>query len=69
MKAGGKVISLGVMEASRRVMNVWNGECMRELTGGSKEGFQALEGPAKVGDNELVMFLSRSSRREGSLWN
>lgn len=44
IKAGGKVILLRVTEASRRVMKVWNGDRMMELTGGSKEGFQAPGG-------------------------
>lgn len=40
IKAGGEVILL-------RVMKISNGDRMRELTGGSKEGFQAPGGSSR----------------------
>lgn len=40
IKAGGKVVLLRVMETSRKVLKVWSRECMKEMTGGSQEGFQ-----------------------------
>lgn len=66
IKAGGKVVLLRVKETSRKVVKVWSRESMREVSGGSQEGFY-LEGPAEVGDHELVMILSSSHRRESRL--